>query len=73
MLLEKLKLNIFNESSLDLFQGIILYHSPGHTPELCVMQVNLANDGPFIWTTDQFHVTENYELGHPHGGLTRRS
>lgn len=71
MLLEELKWNTFNESQLDLFQGITLHHSPGHTPGLCIMQINLANDGPFIWTTDQFHVAENYELGHPHGGLAR--
>jgi hypothetical protein len=28
-------------------------------------------DGTFIWTTDQFHVVENHELGHPHGGFSR--
>ncbi|KAF3021721.1 hypothetical protein E8E15_005055 [Penicillium rubens] len=71
MLLEELKWNTFTESQLDLFQGITFHHSPGHTPGLCIMQVNLANDGPFIWTSDQFHVAENYELGHPHGGLAR--
>lgn len=71
MSLEGLKWETFNESQLDLFQGITLYHSPGHTPGLVIMQVNLEKDGTFIWTTDQFHVAENYELGHPHGGLAR--
>ncbi|KAJ6017375.1 Metallo-beta-lactamase superfamily protein [Penicillium sp. IBT 35674x] len=71
MSLEKLKWQTFTESSLDLYQGIILHHSPGHTPGLCIMQVNLEKDGTFIWTTDQFHAVENYELGHPHGGLAR--
>lgn len=71
MLLEQLKWNTFTESQLELYQGITLHHSPGHTPGLCIMQINLAKDGPFIWTTDQFHVAENYELGHPHGGLAR--
>lgn len=71
MSLEKLNWQTFTESSLDLYQGIILHHSPGHTPGLCIMQVNLEKDGTFIWTTDQFHVVENYELGHPHGGLAR--
>ncbi|KAH8697584.1 beta-lactamase-like protein [Talaromyces proteolyticus] len=71
MLLDRLKWNTFTESHLDLFQGITLHHSPGHTPGLCIMQVNLEHDGTFIWTTDQFHVAENYELGHPHGGLAR--
>ncbi|QKX60004.1 uncharacterized protein TRUGW13939_07146 [Talaromyces rugulosus] len=71
MLLDRLKWNTFTEEHLDLFQGITLHHSPGHTPGLCIMQVNLEKDGTFIWTTDQFHVAENYELGHPHGGLAR--
>ncbi|OQD70286.1 hypothetical protein PENDEC_c025G05240 [Penicillium decumbens] len=71
MLLDKLKWNTFTESHLDIFQGITLHHSPGHTPGLCVMQVNLEKDGTFIWTTDQFHVADNYEQAHPHGGLAR--
>ncbi|RFU27076.1 hypothetical protein B7463_g9274, partial [Scytalidium lignicola] len=71
MLLEKLNWNTFPDSQLDLFQGIILHHSPGHTPGLCIMQVNLEKDGTFIWTSDQFHVKENYSVGHPHGGLAR--
>ncbi|CAI7576376.1 unnamed protein product [Penicillium manginii] len=71
MHLEKLKWETFTESELELFQGITLLHAPGHAPGLCMMQVNLDNDGTFIWTTDQFHVSDNYELGHPHGGLAR--
>lgn len=35
------------------------------------MQVNLWRDGTFIWTSDQFHVKENYEDEAPHGGLAR--
>lgn len=35
------------------------------------MQVNLPQDGSFIWTTDQYHVRENYELDHAHGWLLR--
>ncbi|KAJ5678559.1 uncharacterized protein N7477_004192 [Penicillium maclennaniae] len=61
----------FNESTVDLFQGISIHHLPGHTPGLCGLQINLEKDGTFIWTTDQFHVKENYEIGHPHGGLAR--
>jgi len=71
MNLEQLKWNTFTDDHLDLFQGITLHHSPGHTPGLCVMQVNLEKDGTFIWTTDQFHIAENYELSHPHGWLAR--
>ena len=69
--LEKLNWKTFNESTLDLFQGISIHHLPGHTPGLCGLQINLEKDGTFIWTTDQFHVKENYEIGHPHGGLAR--
>jgi hypothetical protein len=35
------------------------------------MQVNLKEDGTFIWTTDQFHVREQYELNQAHGWLLR--
>ncbi|KIW63929.1 hypothetical protein PV04_08893 [Phialophora macrospora] len=71
MSLDKLKWNTFTEDHLDLFQGITLHHSPGHTPGLCIMQVNLEGSGTWIWTTDQFHIAENYELSHPHGWLAR--
>jgi len=69
--LKNLKWNTFNEDHLDLYQGITLHHSPGHTPGLVVMQVNLEKSGTWIWTTDQFHISENYELSHPHGWLAR--
>jgi hypothetical protein len=35
------------------------------------MQVNLKDDGTFIWTTDQFHVKENYEQNQAQGWLLR--
>ncbi|KAI1959857.1 hypothetical protein LOZ58_004222 [Ophidiomyces ophidiicola] len=69
--LDKLNWQTFNEPHLDLFQGITVHHSPGHTPGLCVMQVNLEKDGTFIFTTDQFHIAENYDMSHPHGWLAR--
>ncbi|KAE8420350.1 acyl-CoA dehydrogenase/oxidase C-terminal [Aspergillus pseudocaelatus] len=61
----------FNDSQLDLCTGITLHLCPGHTPGLCIMQVNLPQDGTFIWTTDQFHVRENYENNHAQGWLLR--
>ncbi|BCS30756.1 N-acyl homoserine lactonase family protein [Aspergillus puulaauensis] len=61
----------FNDAQLDLCTGVTLYHCPGHTPGLCIMQVNLAQDGTFIWTTDQYHIRENYELDQAHGWLLR--
>lgn len=69
--LERLQWTTFEGSHVELFQGITLHHSPGHTPGLCAMQVNLDKDGAFIWTSDQFHIKENYELSHPHGFLAR--
>lgn len=71
MLLDKLNWKTFSEPQLELFQGITIHHSPGHTPGLCMMQINLKRDGTFIWTSDQFHIKENYEDGLPHGGLAR--
>ncbi|SMQ54035.1 unnamed protein product [Zymoseptoria tritici ST99CH_1A5] len=56
---------------LELAPGINLRHSPGHTPGLCIMQVNLKESGTWIFTTDQYHVAENYESGVPQGWLAR--
>jgi glyoxylase-like metal-dependent hydrolase (beta-lactamase superfamily II) len=69
--LEKLNWQTFTEPHYDLFQGITMHHSPGHTPGLCAMQINLRKDGNFIWTTDQYHVKENFEDAHPQGWLAR--
>lgn len=51
---------IFSDSQYELATGITLYHCPGHTPGLRIMQVNLKKDGVYIWTTDQYHIRENY-------------
>jgi glyoxylase-like metal-dependent hydrolase (beta-lactamase superfamily II) len=69
--LEKLKWTTFTDDHFYLCRGITLHFSPGHSPGLTVMQVNLNKDGTFIWTSDQFHVAENYELSHPQGWLAR--
>lgn len=69
--LEKLKWKTFTDPHYALCQGITIHFSPGHTPGLCVMQVNLEKDGAFIWTTDQYHIAENHDLSHPHGWLAR--
>jgi hypothetical protein len=65
---KRLKWKTFTEPRLDLFQCITIHHPPGHTPGLYVVQVNLEKDETFIFTTDQFHIKENYELSHPHEG-----
>lgn len=61
----------FDDSQLDFATGLTIYHCPGHTPGLCILQVNLARKGTFIWTTDQYHVRENFEHNHSHGWLLR--
>lgn len=43
----------------------------GHTPGLVIMQVNLKESGTWIFTTDQYHVYENWESGIPQGWLAR--
>ncbi|GAB7331312.1 hypothetical protein MBLNU13_g02757t2 [Cladosporium sp. NU13] len=61
----------FSASPFELCQGITLRHSPGHTPGLCLMQINLPRDGTFVFTTDQYHIRENYEDAAPQGLLMR--
>ncbi|EKG11657.1 Beta-lactamase-like protein [Macrophomina phaseolina MS6] len=61
----------FHGDSLEIAQGLILRHAPGHTPGLCILQANLKDSGTWIFTTDQYHVRENYEASHPQGWLAR--
>lgn len=42
----------WNGPFLEIAPGINLRHSPGHTPGLCIMQVNLQKSGTFIFTTE---------------------
>lgn len=53
----------FDEDVVDLFKGITMHLLPGHTPGLAAMQVNLPNDGTFIFTNDHAHFKESYEKG----------
>ncbi|OCK83822.1 Metallo-hydrolase/oxidoreductase [Lepidopterella palustris CBS 459.81] len=61
----------FHNSFLELAQGLNLHHAPGHTPGLCILQVNLPKSGAWIFTTDMYHVSENYEDSVPQGWLAR--
>lgn len=36
-----------------------------------MMQVNLRNSGPWLFTTDQYHIKDNYEADVPQGWLAR--
>ncbi|KAH7127797.1 metallo-beta-lactamase superfamily protein [Dactylonectria estremocensis] len=69
--LDKLNWKTFSDTRIDLFQGITLHLGAGHTPGLCIMQVNLDRDGTFIFTSDHYHVKENHTLRHPQGWLAR--
>ncbi|KAK3673524.1 hypothetical protein LTR78_006428 [Recurvomyces mirabilis] len=56
---------------LELAPGINIRHAPGHTPGLCIMQVNLPQSGTWVFSTDQYHVKENFENDVPQGWLAR--
>ena len=43
----------FHGSQLELASGLTLHHSPGHTPGLCVLQVNLKETGTWIFTVSK--------------------
>ncbi|KAK0115117.1 hypothetical protein ONS96_013587 [Cadophora gregata f. sp. sojae] len=66
-----LKWKTFNTDFLEIFPGLTMRHAPGHTPGLCLMQVNLLESGTWIFTSDQYHVKENYEQNHPQGWQAR--
>ncbi|KAK3075759.1 hypothetical protein LTS18_013987, partial [Coniosporium uncinatum] len=61
----------FSGSFVEIAQGINLHHAPGHTPGLCIMQINLKDSGTWIATTDMYHVKENWEASQPQGWLAR--
>lgn len=44
----------WNETSLDIVAGITLHHLPGHTPGLAGMQINLPEDGSFVFVSSCF-------------------
>ena len=67
----KLNWQTFFDDRFDFCRGITMHLAPGHTPGLCVMQVNLEHDGTFIWTSDMYHVSEHYEMSHPPAWLVK--
>lgn len=48
-------------SEAQLFEGITVYHTPGHTPGLLVLQLDLKNSGTFLFPSDLFFFKQNYE------------
>ncbi|KAF2013242.1 Metallo-hydrolase/oxidoreductase [Aaosphaeria arxii CBS 175.79] len=61
----------FHGSFLELAAGINIHHSPGHTPGLSILQLNLRESGTWVFTSDQYHVKENFEQDLPQGWLAR--
>ena len=59
------------EPEFELFEGITVYHTPGHTPGCMAMKVDLKNTGPFVLTTDTFFFKENYDDERAQGWLIR--
>ncbi|RGP71293.1 metallo-hydrolase oxidoreductase [Fusarium sporotrichioides] len=57
--------------SILLARGITVHLCPGHTPGLCILQVNLKSSGTWIFTSDQYVVQENYDNLSTQGWLTR--
>ena len=58
-------------SEFTLFEGVTVYHTPGHTPGLLALKVDLKNSGPFIFTSDTFFFKDNYYNERPPGWLIR--
>lgn len=61
----------FHGDGLAFAQGIYIHHCPGHTPGLCIVQLNLKNSKTWIFTSDQYIVQENYDSLGTQGWLTR--
>lgn len=54
-----------------IFEGITLYHTPGHTPGVISMKVDLNNSGSFLFTSDTMFFKENFYDEKPPGWLIR--
>jgi glyoxylase-like metal-dependent hydrolase (beta-lactamase superfamily II) len=55
----------------ELFDGITVYHTPGHTPGMLAMKVDLGNGESFLFTSDTCFFKENYEDEKAPGWLIR--
>ncbi|ETS63671.1 hypothetical protein PaG_01977 [Moesziomyces aphidis] len=69
--LDELNWKTFDDRTIDFAQGIVLHHLPGHTDGLIGMQINLENDGTFLFVSDHAHIMDNYKPGIPQGWLAR--
>lgn len=60
-----------HDDEMELFEGITLYRTTGHTPGTLSMKVDLENSPPFIFTSDTMLHKENYFEQKPLGWLIR--
>ena len=58
-------------SEVELFEGITVYHTPGHTPGTLSLKVDLNNNESFLFTSDTMFFKENYYDEQPPGWLIR--
>jgi glyoxylase-like metal-dependent hydrolase (beta-lactamase superfamily II) len=61
----------FSGKSFEIWQGVTLYHVPGHTEGSIMMELELEKQGAVVLTGDLFHVKENYEDGRCQGIIMR--
>jgi hypothetical protein len=63
MLLERLNWNTFVGEQIDIFQGSTLHHAPGHSPGLCMLQINLEKMGRFCGRVISFMLGRIMNVG----------
>ncbi|KAF2187731.1 Metallo-hydrolase/oxidoreductase [Zopfia rhizophila CBS 207.26] len=61
----------FHGPFLEIAPGLNLHHAPGHTPGLAILQLNMPKSGTWIFTSDMYHVKENFDDDVPQGWLAR--
>ncbi len=57
---------VIDDDEIELFDNVFLYHTPGHTPGLMSMLVNLK-DKNFLMTSDHASTRDNFEKEVPIG------
>ncbi len=58
-------------NEMELFSGVKVILTPGHTPGLLALNVDLKNSAPFIVTSDTCFLKPNYYEDKPQGWLMR--
>jgi hypothetical protein len=49
------------QGAIDFLLGIVLHLAVSHTPGMLMMELNLEESGPWLFTSDLYHVKDNYE------------